>query len=214
MMQQAGGMDVNALMQRVRRLATLDTTVFDEVRGDASSTVPAVAVAVVGTLLFGAGGWLWWVIADLPDSGEIFFESLILGGLFSVGLWIAWMAIVYVMLTQVFRARADFQELLRVMGFAAAPLALGVLMFIPAIEFGIALTVVALFFGTTVLAVQAATDAAPGQVLVANAAGFLVWSVVLGLLVSGGDNVLGPGIFVFDAGVEILKDIGEFSSIF
>ena len=29
MMQQAGGMDVNSLMQRLRRLATLDTTVFD-----------------------------------------------------------------------------------------------------------------------------------------------------------------------------------------
>ena len=41
LMQQAGGMDVNSLMQRLKRLATLDTTVFDEVKGDTNSTIPA-----------------------------------------------------------------------------------------------------------------------------------------------------------------------------
>lgn len=204
MMQQTGGMDVNSLMQRLRRLATLDTTVFDEVRGDSASTIPAVVVALVSTLLFGIGGWLWWMFQDLPDSGDIFLKSVILGSLFSAGLWIAWIGIAYVILTQMFRARADFQELLRVMGFAAAPLALGVLMFIPAIEFGLGLAVVALFFGTSVLATRAATDAAPGQVLVASAAGFAVWAIVLTLLVSD-DNVFAPGIFVFDVGVEILR---------
>ena len=48
MMQQAGGMDVNSLMQRLRRLAMLDTTVFDEVRGDANSTIPAIVVVAGG----------------------------------------------------------------------------------------------------------------------------------------------------------------------
>ena len=70
MMQQAGGMDVNSLMQRLRRLATLDTTVFDEVRTDASSTVPAMVVAAVSMLLFGLGGWLWWLFNG-PDSPVI-----------------------------------------------------------------------------------------------------------------------------------------------
>ena len=46
MMQQAGGMDVNSLVQRLRRLAMLDTTVFDEVKGDTNSTIPAIVVRV------------------------------------------------------------------------------------------------------------------------------------------------------------------------
>ena len=56
MMSQVGGMDMNALGQRLRRLATLDTTVFDEVRTDAASTLPSVAVVVLSTILAGLGG--------------------------------------------------------------------------------------------------------------------------------------------------------------
>ena len=50
--------DTTAMMQRIRRLVMLDTTVFDEVRGDTASTVPAVIVAftispVMGLLVLG-----------------------------------------------------------------------------------------------------------------------------------------------------------------
>lgn len=209
MQQQAGGMDVNSLMQRVRRLATLDTTVFDEVREDAASTVPAIVVAVVATFLMGLGGWLWWLFNG-PDfegyttQGDIFVQSFLVGSILSIVLWGVWLGITYVLLSQVFRARADINELVRVMGFAAAPLALGVLLFIPVLEFAIGLTVIALFFGTTYLAVKSATDASAGQTLVAVAAGFLVWALVLALFV-GDENAYAPGLFIFDIGPEGLR---------
>ncbi len=212
MMQQTS-FDPNALTMRLRRLASLDTTVFDEVRSDGGSTVPAIVVAVVSTFLFGLGGWLWWLFADLPDSGDVFVKSMILGSIFSLILWAVAVALTYVMLTTVFRARADINELIRVMGFAAAPLALGVLMFIPELEFGIALTAVALFFGANVIAIQSVTDAVAGKVLAAAGVGFLVWAVVLGFFV-GDENAYAPGIFVFDTGVEIMKAIGEINSFF
>lgn len=211
--QPAGAIDFNVLTQRIRRLLTLDTSVFEEVRTDRSATIPAIVVAAAATLLFGLGGWLWWVLQDIPDSGDIFIKSVILGSIASMVLWGISVAVTYVVLTQLFRARVDVNELVRVMGFAAAPLGAGVLMFIPAIEFGVALTAVALFFGATVIAVQTATDAAPGRVLAACGAGFLVWAVVLGLLV-GDSNAYAPGIFVFDVGVEILKAVGNLNSTF
>lgn len=213
MVSQAAGMDVNVLIRRVQRLFQLDTSVFEEIRADKAATIPAVVVAAVSMFLFGMGGWLWWVLADIPDSGDVLIKSAVIGTITGTALWVAWMAITYVTLTQLFRARVDFQELLRVMGFAAAPLAVGVLMFIPEVEFGIALTAVALFFGSTLLAVQSATDATPGRALAATGAGFLVWSVMLGLFV-GEDNAYAPGIFVFDVGVEFLKTIGSFTSAF
>jgi hypothetical protein len=205
MMQQAGGMDTNALIQRLRRLAMLDTSVFDEVRGDAASTIPAVLVAVVSTLLFGLGGWLWWVIVGPDvDSGDIFLKSFIIGSILSLVLWAVWVGITYVMLGQVFRARVDVQELVRVMGFAAAPLALGVLLFVPVLDFGIGLAAIALLFGTTVIAVQSATDAPAGKVLVSVAAGFAVWAIVLALFVTD-ENIYAPGFFIFDIGVEFFR---------
>jgi hypothetical protein len=211
MMSQAGGMDVNTLIQRLRRLATLDTSVFDEVRTDPNSTIPAIAVAVVSTLLFGLGGWLWWVIAGPEFEGsDIFLKSFIIGSILSIILWGVWLGVTYVILTQVFRARADLNELVRVMGFAAAPLALGVLLFIPMLDFGIGLTVIALFFGSTLIAVQTATDAPAGRTLVAVGAGFAVWAIVLALFV-GTENIYAPGFFVFDTGTEFLRDVGDFT---
>ena len=206
MQQRAGSVDLNRTVERLRRLATLDTTVFEEVRLDRTATVPAIIVAVASTVLFAFGGWLWWVFQDIPDAGDIFVKSVIVGSILSLVLWGVSVGLVYVVLHQLFRARVDVNELARVMGFAAAPLALGLLMFIPSIEFGIALTAVALFFGMNLLAVQTVTDAPAGRVLVATGAGFLVWSVVLGLFVND-DDAYAPGLFVFDVGTEILKNV-------
>lgn len=214
MMEQRGssaGLDPNVLGQRVRRLAMLDTTVFDEVRGDSASTPAAAVVAAVSIFLAGIGGWLWWMLTDLPDSGDIFMKSAVLGSIFAIGLYLVWIGINYVMLTQVFRARVDMQELGRVMGFAALPMALSLLMFIPIVDVAIALLAVVLLFGTNIIATQSATDAPAGRVLAANAVGFAVWALILSLLVND-ENAYAPGFFIFDVGVEYLKAIGDVRS--
>ena len=201
--------DLDVLFGRLQRLIRLDTTVFDEVRNDPAATVPAVAVAVVSTLLAALGGWLWWWIKDFPDLGDVFLESVIFGTLFSFALWIVWLLVAWVVLTQIFSEEADWQQMLRTMGMAAAPLALSFAMFIPGISFGVGLASVALFFGLTTIAIQAVTPANPARVLVANLGGFAVWAIVLTLLVNS-DSFLAPGIFLFDAPSDALSDISEF----
>ena len=198
MMQQAGGMDVNSLIQRLKRLAMLDTTVFDEVKGDTNSTIPAIVVVAVATLLSGIGGWLWFLSQSYhAKSGEFLLKSAIIGSILSIIVWaIGWLGVTYVMLTQVFRARADVNELIRVMGFAAAPLALTVVMVIPGLDYGIGLAALGLMFGSTLLAVQSATDAPAGKALIATAAGFAVWVIVVQLF-AGSTNTYAPGIFIF-----------------
>ncbi len=204
-MSNLGGVDVNSLMQKLRRLAMLDTTVFDEVKGDASATIPALVVAVLATVLAGLGGWFWWLftdhLTDYKGGGTIFFQTVVLGSILSVALWFVWVGVTYVMLQQIFRARADLQEMIRVMGFAAAPMALVVLVFIPVLGWGLGLGALALLFGTNVLAVQSVTDAPAGRVLVSNAAGFAVWVIILGLFVSD-SHVYAPGFFIFRLPVE------------
>jgi len=199
---------MQGLVNRLMRLARLDTTVFDEVRLDPAATIPSVIVAVAATFLAGLGGWLWWSMQDFGDKGKVLMQSMVLGSLFSIALWVAWVLIVYVLLTQVFRAQADVQQLVRVMGLAAAPLALSVLMFIPAADFGIGLASIALFFGLSTIAVQAATNASAGTVLVCNAAGFAVWAIVLGFLVTD-SSYFAPGLFLMDAANEALASLSN-----
>lgn len=196
--------DPNVLIARVRRLAMLDTSVFAEVRMDRTATVPAIVVAAGSIFLFGIGGWLWFALnvdAEEPGTGEVLLKSVIFGSILGIVFWAAWLGITYVLLSQVFRARVDLNDLIRVMGFAAAPLALGVLMFIPVLDYAIGLTAIALLFGTTVVAVQSSTDAPPGKVLAAVGGGLLLWAIMLTLFV-GQQNAYAPGVFFFDLLVE------------
>jgi hypothetical protein len=199
-------LDLAILTDRLQRLLRLDTSVFDEVRQDPAATMPAVLVVVLSTFLAGVGGWLWWLIKDFGDGGKVFVESVLLGSVFSVALWIVWLLVAWVILTQVFREEADWQQMLRTMGMATAPLAISVAMFIPGIDFGIALASVALFFGLTTIAIQSVTTANAARVLVANLVGFAVWAMVLGLLVNG-DSFFAPGVFLMDAPVDALSDL-------
>jgi hypothetical protein len=196
-------MDLTILSERLVRLAKLDTTVFDEVRLDPAATLPAIAVVILSTMVAGIGGWMWWVVKGYGDSGKLFLHSVILGTFLSFALWIVWLFVAYVILTQVFSEDADWQQMLRTMGMASVPLVLTIAMFIPGVDFGVGLASIALFFGLTTIAIQATTPANPARVLVANLAGFSVWAIVLGLLVTD-NNFLAPGIFLFDAPAEAL----------
>ena len=213
MMPMEPGLDLSILSARLMRLVRLDTTVFDEVKQDPAATLPAVFVVLASTFLAGIGGWMWWVIKGFGDNGKVFFHSVIMGTVFSFALWIVWLLVAWVILTQLFREDADWQQMLRTMGMASAPLALSVAMFIPGIDMGIALASIALFFGLNTIAIQATTQANPARVLMANLAGFAVWAIVLGLLVTD-TSYLAPGIFLFDAPGEALSKLIDAASGF
>ncbi len=194
-------LDFSVLVDRLLRLVKLDTTVFEDVREDAAATVPAICVVIVATLLAGLGGWFWWLLQPFGDESRVLVQSVVMGTLFSVALWIVWLLVSWVVLTQLFREDADWQQMLRTMGVASIPLALSFAVFVPGVGLGIGLASLALLFGLTSIAIQAVTSADPARVLVANAAGFAVWATVLGLLVTS-NNYLAPGIFLFDSPVE------------
>src|SRR5690606_20947907 len=69
-------------LRRLRRLASLDDTLYDELRFESAATIPAIAVTVVGLLSLGLGGWLWWVISDLGETGTVFVKTVLLGTVF------------------------------------------------------------------------------------------------------------------------------------
>ena len=205
-------LNFSILSARLLRLLRLDTTVFDEVKQDPTATLPAVFVVIASTLLAGVGGWMWWVVKGFGDNGKVFFHSLVMGTVFSFALWIVWLLVAWVILTQLFREDADWQQMLRTMGMASAPLAISVALFIPGIDFGIGLASIALCFGLTTIAIQAVTPANAARVLVANLAGFAVWAIVLGLLATS-ESYLAPGIFLVDAASEGLSNVVDLGGI-
>jgi hypothetical protein len=194
--------DTQAVLYWFRRLIHLDARVFDDVRSNPSATIPSVLVVLVACVIAGLGGWVWWIVNGYPRAGDIFLHSAIFGSILAVVFWgILWLGIVYLTLTQVLRQRTYFEQLMRVMGVAASPLALMALMFIPGISFAIGLASLALTFGLTAIAIKSATTADYAQVLVANFLGFLAWAAALTLLASADSSFRphAPGVFLYNS---------------
>src|SRR6266545_18458 len=207
-------MDVEQVVAWLRRLIYLDFRVFEEVRTNPTATIPGVVIASGAILLSGIGGWLWWLVQGYSFSGDIRVHSALLGWLLAGVLWLlAWMGMVYVMLTQIFRQRAYLEQLLRVMGLASSAMALILFMFIPGISMAIGVGALALTFGLTTYAIRTVTSADPAQVLVANALGFFVWVADLKLLASRGAGAVephAPGVFLFNTLASISDEILNF----
>ncbi len=192
--------DFQIIVGWLRRLVSLDIRVFDDVRTNPGATIPGVIIVAVAMFLSGLGGWIWWIEQDFGKGGTVFFHSAVVGSIFAILLWgIAWLGVAYVMLHQIFRERVYLEQLLRVMGLAAAPLALSFFIVIPELSFGIAIGALILTFGVTTIAIQSATTADGLKVLIANAAGFALWALVLTLLAGSKPNTAhAPGIFLYN----------------
>ncbi|HET7738082.1 MAG TPA: hypothetical protein VFK32_05865 [Tepidiformaceae bacterium] len=191
-------MDPNVTLNRVLRLIKLDTSVFDEVRDDANELIPALIVAAVSALLAGLGSFLWWQIHYEGNLDGLFLNTFILGSVFLAAMYAVWVLIAYVILVQMYKLQVDLNSLLRTMGYAALPLAAGVLGFLPVLYPVFWIVPLALLLVTSAYAVQSASGAASNQVVVANIIGFSVMVLVLGVIAMSGDNApMGAGIFAF-----------------
>jgi hypothetical protein len=156
------------------------------VRDDANELVPALIVAGVSALLAGLGTFLFWQFHYESVDGA-FVRAFIMGSIFTALLYVVWVLIAYVILVQLYKASADLQSLFRTMGYAAVPLALVLLMFIPVLYPVFAIVPFALLFVMSIYAVQSVTNADSTQVVMANTAGFAVMVLVLGIIATTGD---------------------------
>ncbi|MCC6387736.1 MAG: hypothetical protein IT302_10160 [Dehalococcoidia bacterium] len=191
-------MDPNVILNRVLRLARLDTSVFDEVRDDQNETVPAVIIAAICAFLGGLGSFLWWKVvwgSEFEPDG-VFLNTLLLGSIFTLAMYGVGALVIYVVLAQMFKLQVDLLSLVRVMGYAAIPMALWVLMFIPMLYPLFAIMPIALLMVMMIYAVQSVSGADSTEVVIASGVGLAVMVLVLGFFAqAGNDAPIGAGIF-------------------
>ncbi len=184
--------------ERLQRVAQLDASVFDDIGADARATAPAIAVAATSMALLGVGGWLWWWASGLQELDSVFIKTVVLGTLFSLALWLSWLLVVYLVVQRIEHVQVEIEPMLRAAGFACAPLALGVLMVIPGISFGVGIMALGGWAVSTHTALRRATGIEGGSLVLANVAGFGVWAIVMSLLATG-SNQIAPGPFLAES---------------
>ena len=185
-------------LQRLRRLLALDVSVFEEARRDTTATVPSLAVAAISMTALGVGGWLAWVTSGLLERYDTFVRSVLLGTIFSLALWLAWLLIVYAVLLRVSDVRVRVDELVRAAGLATAPLVLALAMMLPGLGFGAGLLAIGAWVATTQIAIERVSGVSGGPAALANLAGFGAWALVMSLLTTATSR-LGPGPFLAES---------------
>lgn len=194
------GTNVGTVGSWLGRIFRLDFTAFSEIRASPSATTAAIAVVFAASLFAGLGSWLWSLDSFVDDS-DAFVRSFVIGSLVQTIVWFSWVYIVYLVLTWGYGARQEFGELTRAMGFAFAPVALSVLVFIGGLAVPVGLVSWAITILFTNAAIQQVSDAEADEATVANVAGFGIFAVIMG----GFANIyevdsiggLAPGIFFF-----------------
>jgi hypothetical protein len=114
---------IEKMFQRLLRMAKFDLTVYEEIENDENANVEALIIVVVSALLAALGSTI-----QAKASFGIFALHLVSNVLLR---WLLWAYVAYFVGTRFFEGQTDFWEMARTLGYANAPMALGVLSIIP-----------------------------------------------------------------------------------
>jgi hypothetical protein len=148
------------MIKNVVSALLLDTAFYTEVAADKSFMGQAASVVVVANLLGGIG-------ASFATESNVLIGA-VLGVVTGLVGWLVWSAVAYLIGVRVFGGDADYPEMLRVIGFAYAPLAIGV---VPWLGFvGAAWALIA-----AVLAIRESMEFSTKRAIATAALGWAAW---------------------------------------
>src|SRR6266542_5885138 len=191
-------MTVDQVIARIRRILLLEPAAFEEVRDDTQFTPMSIGSAAVAALLAAIGAWLFGETVLDPNPGLGFVDTVILGWIFTVVLFVIGVAVIYLMLSQVFGEATTPDALVRVVTLTHLPYALGLFVFVPQIGFAFGLASIAATFYYTVFGIRAAYPNVDNlRAMIAVLLGFAVWAMLIPIISDYPDNNWVTGVFVY-----------------
>lgn len=172
-------MDFNAMISRAIRAAKLDVSLYQEVENDTSLNQEALMVVVFASALAGLGALIGGIFTGIGAALLAVVWTVVWG----IAGYYIWAYLTWFIGTRVFAGTAEPGELLRTLGYASAPRALGVFSFIPCAGAIIGLLAAVWSLVTGVIAVREALNFDTGKAIITVAIGWVVVMVV-GLLVA------------------------------
>jgi hypothetical protein len=150
---------------RIAGVFKLDPRTFEDVEHDRTATGQAALVVTVVAVLSGIGA------AVLGTRTGDFLQVFIGTVFWAFAGWIIWSGITLFIGTRIFNGRADMGEMLRVIGFASAPLGLGIIPCIGGVV-GVLWTAAAVY-----VALRQGLDLDGGRAMLTALIGFLVYAL-------------------------------------
>jgi hypothetical protein len=167
----------SGFVERVVRAAKLETALYEEVEADTGALGQAMGVVVLASVSAAVGS------AVGRGIGELVGFALV-----ALAAWYIWAALIYLIGTRVLpgaRTEADLGQLLRTIGFAAAPGCVRVLGVIPGVGVPVFFAAVIWELAAMVIAVRQALDyESTGRAIGVCAVGGGIQLVIVGILLS------------------------------
>lgn len=158
---------------RMLGAARLDVRVFEEIEADTGATGQAMAVVVLAGIATAIGNW------------NLGFTTTLVSLVAGIVGWFIGAGLIYVVGTKLIpgpKTQADLGQLLRVVGFAAAPGLLRVFGILPCMGTLIALATWIWTLAATIVGVHRALDhEGYGRTIAVCLIGWAVWFVVVGV---------------------------------
>ncbi|MEN8113164.1 MAG: YIP1 family protein [Actinomycetota bacterium] len=176
------------MIRNMVRASALDLEFFNLAERTPSLLRQAIGVVVLANALSAVGSWIgyentagedlwnavrgWLGLGDfpIPDEGGIVVQVGV-GVLFAIVGWIVWAFTTSLIGTRVFRGTTDMGEMLRVLGFAQAPRAIGIIPFLGPVA---AVWVLA----ASVVAIREGLDFTTGRAIGTAIGGWIVWALL------------------------------------
>jgi len=147
--------------------------VFSEIAQDRGALKEAALIVAVVSFLSAVGTGI--ARSSIGAFVGDWLAGILLG-------WIGWAIITYVVGTRMFNGDTDIPEMLRVLGYANAPILLGLLGFIRCIGWIFTLVGGLLALGAAILAIREAMDLDTESAIVAAVIGWVIYIAVRGVL--------------------------------
>ncbi|MHC4373912.1 MAG: YIP1 family protein [Planctomycetota bacterium] len=173
------------MVSRIKGILLLDQDTFREVEHDEKATGQAALIVIVASILSALGVSFGPVIFQ-PGVGTAVSPLFKFLGIafWAVVAWFVWSAVTYFIGTRIFHGEATYGEMLRVTGFAFAPMAFMILSAIPCIGLAIALVVSVWALGAVLMGVREGLDLDFGRTLVTVIVGWFLYAIGMGILCS------------------------------
>ena len=164
------------MLERIVRAIRLDWTVFREIAQDAGAMKEAAIIVVVVTFLSAIGSGI---------GSSNFFAGFF--GTWAAEIivgWIGWAIITYFVGTVLFKGQTNIAEMMRVLGYAQAPVLLGLFSFIPCVGWLMPLTGWVLSLIAGVLAIREAMDFETGNAIITVVISWVVTLIIKLLIIA------------------------------
>ena len=116
-------MKIPSIIENPVRAALLDVDFYNRAEVDTSLNTQAAIVVIVANGLAGIGSA---IAVESTSVGEI-LTAMLLGVVSGVVGWLVWSWVADLVGTRIFNGTSDFGQMRRVIGFAYAPLAIGII---------------------------------------------------------------------------------------